>query len=617
MLTSLARFIASGIGLMLLAAIVLFQSPITNNSALFAHWDLTKRSKEKVLAETTGKWPGTLEGNPKWLKDPASALEFNDGSFCVVQPKLAGDHPDLPKNAITLSAWVRIDEAREYGSFVSYFQDNGNTEAGWILGYNQKAFCFALAAEKKPEPKMTYLSSKTLFTLGKWYLVTGTYDGKMMKIFVNGVEEAISTEQRGSIAYPTTAALMIGRYRDSDEDYPFKGALREVEIRRDVLLHEDLNPQVAKNKELIDLQSSIVSNFVVDPYLQSPTQDSITIMWETETPGKSVLEYGLNINSMMPVAFESTGSMHEIKLTGLKPSTSYVYRANTTFPDGRKISSGLHQFRTTVFEDEAFSFGVIGDTQANPKITGKVANLIRERRPHFVVHVGDVVDVGPDKTQWTDHLFRPCSKLFSVAPVFPTIGNHERNHANYYKYFSLPKPEYYYSYRYGNAEFFVVDSNKSLKPDTEQYQWLDKALGESKAKWKFAYHHHPAWSSDNNDYGQMDQGYSKLGDLNARNLATLYEKHKLDIAFNGHIHLYERTWPLREGKIDRKNGVIYVTSGGGGGSLEDVGALPTWFKAQVLTDFHYCYVNIHGNKLEFKAYDHNSNLFDFLDLEKP
>ena len=32
--------------------------------------------------------------------------------------------------------------------------------------------------------------------------------------------------------------------------------------------------------------------FVVAPYLQYPTQTSITVMWETAAPGTSVVEYG-------------------------------------------------------------------------------------------------------------------------------------------------------------------------------------------------------------------------------------------------------------------------------------------------------------------------------------
>ncbi len=356
--------------------------------------------------------------------------------------------------------------------------------------------------------------------------------------------------------------------------------------------------------------------FVVGPYLQFPTRESITIMWETAVPGSSIVEYGESLPLKDKIADNKNATIHEVVVPGLAPNTKYLYRVSTVDAEGKALASQVLQFMTAVNEDSAFSFGIIGDTQKNPKMTGQIAKLIWDRHPHFVVHVGDVVDNGPDKREWVNELFGPCQELFSRTPVFPTIGNHERNHANYYQYFSLPAPKYYYRYHYGCADFFVVDSNKSLKPPSEQFKWLDQELGKSTAKWKFVYHHHPAWSSDEDDYGDTRKNVSRFGDLNVRNLVAIYEKHNVDVVFNGHIHAYERTWPIRDGKVSPKDGVIYITSGGGGGTLEGFSPLPAWFKAQLRVDFHFCYVNVQDGHLEFKAFDQKGNLFDFMDIRK-
>ncbi|HEX3150130.1 MAG TPA: metallophosphoesterase family protein, partial [Gemmataceae bacterium] len=356
--------------------------------------------------------------------------------------------------------------------------------------------------------------------------------------------------------------------------------------------------------------------FVINPYLQYPTQTSITVMWETFVAGNSAVEFGPSSTTLKKVEQADEVTIHEVKLNGLEPETKYIYRVSSSAPDGTTVTSSLYQFMTAVKPESAFSFAVIGDTQKNPKMTAKVAKVMYDRRPHFVVHCGDVVDNGPDKAEWVHELFGPCADLFARAAVFPTIGNHEKNHAWYYKYFSLPDPEYRYRFRYGNADFFVVDTNKSVKPESEQYKWLDAELANSDATWKFVYHHHPAWTSDEDDYGDTRKGPGRFGDLNTRNLVALYEKHRVDVVFNGHIHLYERTWPIRMGKVDRKNGIIYVTSGGGGGKLEDAGPIPTWFKAQLRVDFHCCYLNVQGSRLEFQAFDHNGQLFDSFEREK-
>jgi len=315
---------------------------------------------------------------------------------------------------------------------------------------------------------------------------------------------------------------------------------------------------------------------------------------------------------------EKAGTMHEITLPNLKPGTQYLYRTTTTTADGKSATSDVHSFLTAVECDQPFSFTIIGDTQRNPTVTAKLAKLMWALRPNFVVHCGDVVDDGADKKQWVEDLFVAGADLWARVPLLPCIGNHEKNHPFYYQYFSLPTPEYYYRYRYGNADFFVLDTNtrNKLGPGSEQYEWLEKELAKSKAAWKFVYHHHPVYSSDDDDFGDSWRTATSSGDLRLRPLVTLYEKYNVDVVFNGHIHVYERTLPIRDGKVDRTKGIIYLTSGGGGGKLENFAPTPNWFKGTFRSDFHYCYANVAGGKFELKAYDQDNRLFDFFEIVK-
>lgn len=355
--------------------------------------------------------------------------------------------------------------------------------------------------------------------------------------------------------------------------------------------------------------------FVVAPLLQMATPTTVTVVWETSFPGSSRVRYGVGAPTRTQDGADAV-TLHEVTLTGLAPGQPHVYQVTTEGPAGQVVSP-LLTCQPAVGPDDAFSFVLFGDTQKNPRMTEKIATLAWQRRPNFAIHLGDVVDNGPDPREWTDELFGPCRELFGRVPVYPCLGNHEKNHAHYYRYFALPAPEYHYRYRYGNADFFVLDTNRRVGPSSEQYRWLDAELGRSTATWKFVYHHHPAYSSDENDWGDTWKGAaSKQGDPNVRQLVALYEKYNVDVVFNGHIHLYERTWPLRGGKVDRSRGVVYVTSGGGGGKLENIAPVPTFFKAQSRSDYHYGYVTIHGGKLCFKAFDHQGMLFDSFDLER-
>jgi hypothetical protein len=604
-------------GIVVLA--VLFRRPEQpdTDSGPVAHWVFDpKHVKGKEVRDLAGKLNAKLVGAPKFLTgEPVNAIHLSDaGQRIVIDPKCPGDAAILPKESITVTAWVRLEHRTRWGGILGVMQDNGDYERGFILGYDEKHFYFSVAGQKVG--RMTYLAGKTNYELGRWYHVAGTYDGATMRVYVNGQEDAVSKAQSGPILYAPAAPFVLGRYQDDDEDFGMLGALKEVRLYKRALAAKEVAAQFDTDKALAIAPPQVALKFVVAPYLQYATRDGMTVMWETNLPGTSAVEFSQTTPLSQKVSEDRQATLHEIRLTGLKPQTQYVYRVTTTTADGRTLTSAPASFLTAVNDDSAFSFTVVGDTQNNPTMTGIIAKQMWERRPHFVMHCGDVVEVGPEKRRWVEELFRPCAELFAHVPVFPTIGNHERNHAHYYKYFSVPAPKYYYRYRYGNADFFAIDTNKKVGPGTEQYKWLDQELAKSDAKWKFVYHHHPAWSSDADDYGDAKKGQSRLGDLNVRNLVTLYEKHKVDIVFNGHIHLYERTWPIRGGKVDRQNGIIYITSGGGGGKLEDVGPVPTWFKAQVRVDFHYCYINIHGGRLEFRAFDHRGYLFDCFDLDR-
>ena len=72
----------------------------------------------------------------------------------------------------------------------------------------------------------------------------------------------------------------------------------------------------------------------------------------------------------------------------------------------------------------------------------------------------------------------------------------------------------------------------------QAYKRIDRELAKSDATWKFAYHHHPAYSSDDDDYGNTWKGPTTAGDVRVRDFVKLYEKHNVDVVFNGHVHVY-------------------------------------------------------------------------------
>ncbi len=589
----------------------------------FAHWVFNAQGVQNgKVADVTNALPGSILGKPKLIDKPTEAIELTSmNEYVMVKKTVTPKDAFLPKSKMTIAAWARIDTPTEWGGILSCLQDNGNDEAGVILGYNNSKFYFGLASQKTVRKSgfgtLTILESKANYELGRWYHLAATYDGTTMKLFVNGQPVAESKDQSGDVLYAPSAPFVLGRYQDVNEDYAMNGAIKEILWTAQTATPEQIAAHFQADAALAAIPAPVQpARFVIEPYLQFATRTSMTIMCETATETNCEVFYGTTFAMDKSAKPTKAGTLHEVPLTNLNPKTKYFYKVVCTDAEGKKLTSKPSTFLTAVDATDAYSFAVIGDTQRNPIITGKVAKLMWERRPNFAIHLGDVVDNGASKVQWTDDLFKPAQELFSRVPVYPTIGNHEKNHAHYYKYFALPKPEYYYSFKYGNAEFFVLDTNKSVDATTEQYKWIEKALAASDAKWKICYHHHPLYTSDSDDYGDTFKGSTTHGAPRHKLLIELYEKNNVDIVMNGHIHLYERTYPVRAGKVDRKKGITYITSGGGGGRLEAFEPTPAFFKNFGLVDYHYCYFTVHDGNLECKVFDHENRLFDQFEMKK-
>jgi predicted phosphodiesterase len=524
-----------------------------------------------------------------------------------------------------VTAWVLLNDTRSNGGIVGFAQDNGDAETGWSLGFNRRSFTFGLCSTGADDGNgnLTRIAAKKPIELGRWHYVAATYDGTTMRLYVDGALEAESAVQSGDILYPKQGVYSLGAFVDDNEVSPMEGALFEVKTYGRVLSEAEIAGVAQRNASFLAWRSPVNRDlkFLVPPYLQAATSNSITLMAETEVPSRLTVEYGERQPLKLKAISEGAATIGTVRLSGLKPFTQYFYRVTAVDASNNVARSEVTSFQTLPGADQAWAFGVIGDTQRNPDITRRCAEGIFALRPNMLIHCGDVVDDGFAKQQWVYDLLVPSAKLFSQVTVFPVIGNHEKNAHWYYDYFDLPKPEYYYTFTCGNAQFFMIDSNKDCGPGSEQYKWLEKALAESKATWKFTAHHHPCFSSDEDDYGDHLKGKPDepfdWGDTNVRRLVPLYEKYGVDIAFAGHIHSYERTWPILQMTINQQKGVRYIVSGGGGGGLESAAPQRSWFSIHVQRGHHYGFAAVYDRTIQFKAYDVDGRLFDTFELTKP
>jgi len=351
------------------------------------------------------------------------------------------------------------------------------------------------------------------------------------------------------------------------------------------------------------------------PYLQGVTPSSIRVRWETDTGSDSRVDYGPTASYGSHLAGDystylpASGTyLHDVPLLSLTPDTIYHYQVTTG-----GSSSDDHTFPTAIAPDTSFfRFAVYGDTQAGDTLTPdtSVQEMIAEGILHsnsmFVIHTGDVVYDGGVYAQWESQFFEPSSSLLYTMPFFFAVGNHELRVPSVPfwagTFFYWPStPDTWYSFYYGNAQFAIVDTDADFSPGSAQYAWLKNDLSGASKTWLFVAFHHPPYTSSLSEFHPVQTAVQQI-------LVPLFETYGVDMVFNSHVHWYERS---------EKNGIHYITSGGGGAELDTTQQTANPYQQYWASTYHYCTVDVSTEELLFKARYSDGTPFDELYIGHP
>lgn len=339
-------------------------------------------------------------------------------------------------------------------------------------------------------------------------------------------------------------------------------------------------------------------NLLRGPYLQMPTQGALTIVWRTDAPTDSAVDYGHNTDyTGGTISDAALVREHEITIPNLTPGKYYFYRVRS---GGVTLAEAV--FRGIPAAGQPFSFTVVGDFGYANAETTTVAQRIAQGNHHLMLTVGDNIynPVGSSGTGqpgvYDQYWFTPYAAAMRSAPIFPALGNHDIETANgvwFLNYFRLPQNgpvnerERNYSFDYGTAHFAVIDSNVFTNPYDEGRaaavkEWLAADLAATTQRWKFVVAHHPAYTSS----GPGVHG----PEVTLQNeIQPICAQYGVQIVFQGHNHFYERINPI--------DGVHYVTTGAGGRSLTHPTVIPTYSDVVRDTDYSFTRVNIEGGRL--------------------
>lgn len=451
-------------------------------------------------------------------------------------------------------------------------------------------------------------------------------------------------------------------------------------------------------------------DFLVKPYLQigkNPTPESLQLLWHASVSTDLwLVEYKNSVASEWIKSQNQTSS--KIAVTGVDPFT--VYSATITgLTPGNKFTYRVSKNGKVVFaaatkalksKEQSYRVAISGDLAAGTKQAGKIAYGIYRSDPDVFAIAGDIAYsqglITDYKTKFwpvfnADNADTTGAPILRSVPTFAAVGNHDAETRDldrfpgalaYYHFWDQPlngpdgkeggplvpalkasdvnrkafldgAGDKYprmtnFSFDYGNAHWTVIDSDNYVDwTDSTLRDWVIKDLEKAKdATWRFVLFHHPGFNSSRAHFEQQQM----------RLLAPIFENGKVDLVFAGHVHNYQRSYPLyfvpdnlgnqlvsgpdnrKRGKIvngrwildksfdgkrnTKPNGVIYIVTGAGGQGLynpEQTKDKDSWQKFTVKFESRvhsFTTIDVEGSELVLKQIDINGKEVDRVKITK-
>jgi predicted phosphodiesterase len=457
------------------------------------------------------------------------------------------------------------------------------------------------------------------------------------------------------------------------------------------------------------IQINAQSPFLVKPYLQvgyegKPTE--LSLLWHTtDTLSDWQLEVKTNTSWVKTKAYD----FNIVNVKNVDPFVIYHVKVKELML-GKDFAYRVLHNNKLVFEStghapksnkQDYKFIVIGDIGALTKNQKKLASLMYKLDPDFIAVPGDIVynsGLINDYTQkfWpiynADNADSIGAPLMRKIPFIASVGNHDAEDRDmdktpsalsFYYFWEQPlnglslkegssmvpllkgsqvnKNAFYtaagkaypsmtnFSYNYANAHWTVIDADTYVDwTDTTLLNWVKNDLMNSaEIKWHFVLFHHPGFNSSKVHFEQQQM----------RLLAPIFEAGKVDVVFNGHVHNYQRSFPLKftpdpiysqknlsnDNKTSRgrlvngiwtldknfdgektihANGVIYLVTGAGGQFLynqEQENDPNSWQKFTYKffsSDHSLTYIESKGETLYFKQIASTGKVVDEFKLTK-
>ena len=257
--------------------------------------------------------------------------------------------------------------------------------------------------------------------------------------------------------------------------------------------------------------------------------------------------------------------------------------------------------------------------------TEKTVQNVRNLNPKLLLALGDF---SYDKTStcWLS-VMKPIESITKIS-----IGNHEDSDTllnSYLNQFRLSKQ--YYSFDTNNVHVLIMSTEEEFEPNSDQYNYvvndLRNAANNPDIKWIVVNMHNPFYSSPNECEASGCEGDKDFRE----SFHPLFDKYGVDLVLEGHVHNYQRSFPLAfnqqksgepivtsASKTDYNNpsGAIFAIVGTGGVNLHGLSDKAPFMAFQQDSKFGVLYMHFSNDKIDAKFVTNEGETLDHFSISK-
>ena len=232
--------------------------------------------------------------------------------------------------------------------------------------------------------------------------------------------------------------------------------------------------------------------FLTKPYLQNPTDNGMTIMWETTLPAYSWVEYGTDTLNLKRVRLlidgqaEFNESIHKIRLEGLTPGQTYYYRVCSqeilqykaySKKFGHTAKSDFYSFTAPKDDADSFTAIIFNDLHQRTAVFEALLKQVKDMDYDFVVFNGDCIDDPANHDQATRFISLLTEGIHGDrTPTLFIRGNHEIRNAysiGLRKHFDYIGGKTYGAFNWGDTRIVMLDCGEDKTDDHREYSGLN------------------------------------------------------------------------------------------------------------------------------------------------